>query len=115
VRSFPDNGKPVQVSRDGGRVPRWSRSGHELFFATDDQRVMVARYSVRGDTFVPDPPRRWTRVRLADTGVLPGFDLFPDGRHIVALLPASRDDDIETANHVTLIVNFSDELRRRVP
>ena len=115
VRSFPDNGKPVRVSRDGGRVPRWSRKGHALFFATDDQRVMVAAYSIRGDAFVPGPPRQWTRVRLSDTGVLPGFDLLPDGRHIVALLPAGRDDEIETANHVTLILNFTDELRRRVP
>ena len=112
---IPDNGKSVQVSRDGGRIPRWSRDGRELFFATDDQRVMVAPYSVHGDAFVPGLPHRWTHVLLTDTGVFPGFDLFPDGSHIVALVPAGRGDEIETANHVTLMFNFVDELRRRVP
>jgi serine/threonine-protein kinase len=115
VRAFPGNGKPVQVSRDGGRVPRWSREGRQLFFATDDRRIMVAAYQVRDGAFVSGLPRQWSPVRLADTGVLPGFDLFPDGRRAVALLPASGSDELETANHVTLMLNFLDELRRRVP
>ena len=33
VRRFPDNGSKVQVSIGGGRIPRWSRNGHDLFFA----------------------------------------------------------------------------------
>ena len=115
VRAFPDNGKPVQVSRDGGRIPRWSRQGHRLFFATDDRRIMVASYTINGATFVAGAPHQWTPVRLSDTGVLPGFDLLADGRRAVALLPASGFDEVETANHVTLVLDFLDELRRRVP
>jgi dipeptidyl aminopeptidase/acylaminoacyl peptidase len=115
VRSFPDKGEPVQVSRTGGRIPRWSRDGHELFFGTDDQRIMVAPYVIRGGTFVPGPPRRWTHVLLADTGVFPGFDLLPDRHHIVALVPATRAEEPETANHVTLMFSLMEELRQRVP
>ncbi len=51
---------------------------------------------------------------LADTGVLPGFDIAPDGERIAALLPAARPEDQQTANHVTFVLNFADEVRRRV-
>jgi len=115
VRAFPDGGDPVQVSRDGGRVPRWASGGHELFYGTDDQRVMVAPYSIHDGTFVPGRPRQWTHVRLADTGVLPDYDLTRDGRHIVALVPAGQKDEMETSNHATMVLHFVDELRRRVP
>jgi hypothetical protein len=86
-----------------------------LFYGTDDQRLMVTSYTVRGGTFVPGRPRQWTHVRLADTGVLPNYDLARDGRHIVALIPASQSTELETANQATMVLHFVDELRRRVP
>jgi serine/threonine-protein kinase len=115
VRGFPNGGDAIQVSRNGGRVPRWARSGHALFYGTDDQRVMIAPYVIRAGMFVPGRPRQWTRVRLSDTGVLPDYDLAPDGRHIVALVPVGQKDDIETSNHATMVLHFVDELRRRLP
>ena len=114
VRAFPSGGDAIQVSRDGGRVPRWPTGGHELFYGTDDQRVMVAPYAIHAGTFVPGRPRQWTQVRLADTGVFPNYDLAQDGRHIVALVPAGRKDEMETSNHATMVLHFVDELRRRV-
>jgi serine/threonine-protein kinase len=115
VRSIADSSVKVQVSREGGRVPRWSRVSRRLYFGTDDQRIMVAPYSTPGGRFVAGVPRQWAPVRLADTGVLPNFDLGIDDQHIVALLPAARPDEAQTANHVTLMWNFADELRRRAP
>jgi serine/threonine-protein kinase len=115
VRAFPNGGAAIQVSRDGGRVPRWSKDRNELFYGTDDQRVMVAPYAIRAGTFVPGPPRQWTQVRLADTGVFPNYDLARDGRHILALVPASQSDEMETSNHATMILHFADELHRRLP
>jgi hypothetical protein len=56
-------------------------------------------------------------VRLADTGVLPGFDLMPNGRQLIALVPAAAPSDSaahDMANHAVLMLNFVDELRRRV-
>ncbi|HTI65436.1 MAG TPA: hypothetical protein VL524_18065 [Gemmatimonadaceae bacterium] len=115
VRAFPNGGDAIQVSRDGGRVPRWPKGGHELFYGTDDQRIMVAPYTIHAGTFVPGRPRQWTQVRLADTGVFPDYDLSRDGRHIVALVPAGQSGDMETSNHATMVLHFVDELRRRVP
>ena len=115
VRAYPNSGDAIQVSRDGGRVPRWRNGGHELFYGTDDRRIMVVPYAIRAGTFVPGRPRQWTRVRLADTGVFPDYDLSRDGRHIVALVPAAQSGDMETSNHATMVLHFVDELRRRVP
>ena len=113
VRRFPDDGTKVRVSNGGGRIPRWSHNGRELLFGTDAQRVMVAGYSVKGDSFVAERPRLWTQVRLADTGVLPNYDVAPDGRRIIALLPAPTAGPGQSENHVTVMFNFLDELRRR--
>jgi Tol biopolymer transport system component len=114
VRSFPDSGRQVQVSGTGGRIARWSPNGRELFYRTDDQRVMLATYIVRSGSFFIQSLRQWWPGRLADTGVLSNFDLSADGQRIVALLPASGPDQQPSQNHVTFMFNFFDEVQRRV-
>jgi serine/threonine-protein kinase len=80
VRSFPDTGAPpVQVSRGGGRIPRWLPNRRELFYRTDDQQIMVSSYGVKNGVFVAGPPRPWPMLRLAETGVLSNFDIDADG------------------------------------
>ena len=111
ARHFPDDGAKVQVSKGGGRVPRWSRSGRELFYATDDQRLMVVRYDARTASFAA--PRQWSAVRLADTGVLPNFDLAPSDRRVLALLPAAPPS-AQRGNHATVLLGFFDEVQRRL-
>jgi hypothetical protein len=41
------------------------------------------------------------------------YDPAPDGKHVVALLPADSPQEPQT--HVIFLLNFFDELRRRVP
>ncbi len=112
ARHFPDDGTKVQVSKGGGRVPRWSHSGRELFYATDDQRLMVVRYDPRTAAFA-STPRQWSDVRLADTGVMPNFDLAPSGGRVLALLPAAPPSALRE-NHATVLLGFFDEVRRRL-
>jgi Tol biopolymer transport system component len=111
ARHFPDDGVKVQVSQGGGRVPRWSRDGRALFYATDDQRLMVVRYDTRAGSFAA-APRQWSAVRLADTGVMPNFDVAPSGR-VLALLPAASAFG-QRENHVTVLLGFFGEARRRL-
>ncbi len=114
VRVFPDDGRKFQVSRAGGRIARWSPNGHDLLYRTDDQRIMVATYDVKGASFAVRAVKPWSDRRLADTNVLANFDLSADGRRILALMPAARPEEQQTANHVTFMLNFFDEVRRRV-
>jgi serine/threonine-protein kinase len=104
----------VRVSQGGGRIVHWSPNRRELLFQTDDHRVMVAPYRVERGAFMPGAPRLWTPRPLADAGVYPSFDLTPDGERLVALLPAARPEEQQSPNHVTLLLNVFDEIRRRV-
>lgn len=112
VRAFPDKGRQWQVSNAGGVYPTWSRNGRELLYRTDDNRVMVAAYTVTGDSFVAEKPRPWTERRLANVGQWKNFDVAPDGTRIVALMPMEPQ---EAQHHVIFVGNFLDQLRRTVP
>jgi serine/threonine-protein kinase len=115
VRAFPDKGVKVQISNAGGIMPVWSQNRHELFYRTEDQRIMVANYAAKGESFVADKPRVWFGKQLANVGTGINLDLAPDGKRFVVLMPAESPEPRETQSHVTLVVNFFDEIRRRVP
>jgi serine/threonine-protein kinase len=115
VRAFPDKGGKWQISNAGGAYPIWSSNGHELFFRGDDNRIMVATYAAKADTFVPDKPRVWSDKQLANRGILANYDLAPDGKRIAALMPAEGPEAQQTQNHVIFLENFADELQRKVP
>jgi serine/threonine-protein kinase len=100
-----------QVSTAPGRYPVWSPKTAELYFEALDGLIMVAPYSVEGGSFRPGRPRIWSNVRLWMAGTVPNFDLHPDGKRFAA---AVVQGERPTA-HVTFLLNFFDELRRRVP
>ncbi len=111
VRSFPGPGGKWQVSTGGGRFPVWSRDGRELLFESADQRVMAVNYTASGESFAASKPRVWSETRLGFTGSYPNFDLAPDGKRLAAIV----DDAKVTKGHLTFLLNFYDELRRRAP
>jgi serine/threonine-protein kinase len=111
VRRFPDDGTKVRVSTSGGVVPYWSPNGRELLYRTDANQVMVLAYRVVGGSFTTGSPRPWSQQTLADTGVLPNFAVDATGERILALIAASESDP-QTANHVTVIVDFDESVRR---
>ena len=114
VRAFPDKGGKWQISNGGGGYPEWSPSGRELFFGSDDDRIMVAAYRVKGDSFVADKPRLWTQKQLADPGVNGiNYALTPDGKRIAALMPVDAPAEQKAQNQVIFLQNFFDEVRRR--
>ena len=115
VRSFPDRGTQRQISNSGGGMPSWSRNGRELFYRTEDQRIMAVDYEVKGETFVTGKPRVWhAGGQLANTGNTPNLDLSPDGKRFAIVTPVDGPEPRETRSHVMLVLNFFDEVRRRV-
>jgi serine/threonine-protein kinase len=113
VRPFPDNGTKVRVSSAGGSLPKWSPNGRELLYRTLDNRIMVTKYTDQGGSFIADTSQLWSPRRLGDTGVLPNFDVAADAERIAALTPAVHPKDQQSQNHVTFLLNFSEEVRRR--
>lgn len=114
VRRFPDDGtKAVRVSNNGGSVPRWSSTGREIVYRAGSRKLMVVRVSHDGGSWHVETPRLWTPRLLADTGVLPSFDLASDDR-VAALMPATASREEPDPNKVTIVFNFLASMDRRV-
>ncbi len=114
VRPFPCPGGKWQVSTAGGLLPTWSRSRRELFYRGEDERIMVAAYSVEGERFRAEKPRVWSPGLVPLRILGRTYDLHPDGER-VAVLKASVDEAEARRDKVVLIQNFFDELRRVAP
>ncbi|MEO8370647.1 MAG: hypothetical protein ABI806_15800 [Candidatus Solibacter sp.] len=115
VRPFPGPGGRWQISAGGGEAPVFSSSGCELLFRSLDGHIMSVAYTARGDSFEPAKPRLWTEQRsiIGSNQGWPTFDLAPDGKRLAAFLRDTPDDQ-KPLTHVTFLVNFGDELMRRV-
>jgi hypothetical protein len=111
-----DTGAKVQISNSDGTYPMWSRTAHELLFETLDNHIMVAPYTVKGESFVADKPRAWSTPQLGGSvNTVKNVDLAPDGKRIVALMPVETADGQRARSHVTFLQNFFDDVRRKVP
>jgi Tol biopolymer transport system component/predicted Ser/Thr protein kinase len=119
VRAFPEaasGGGKWQISSGGGTYPMWSRTGHQLFFEALDNRVMAAGYTVQGSSFVAEKPRVWSERQLSNlTNTSRNLDFAPDGKRFAVVMPVEQPASSSVRSRVTLIENFFDELRRRVP
>jgi len=118
VRAFPDRGGHWQVSSNSGKSPIFSPNAKELFFFdVYDDRIMVASYSVNGDSFVVEKPRAWSEqgVALTMSGAVGArYDVAPDGKRIAVATYASGSSQ-QDAGHVIFLENFVDELQRKAP
>jgi hypothetical protein len=127
VRPFPGGSSGSagkwQISNGGGWFPIWSQDGRELFFQTADNRIMVAACAAKGELFQASKPRPWSEERFTSLFFLnqnfflnQSFDVLPDGKRSVVILPAQSADGEDSQGHeVTFILNIFDELNRRVP
>jgi hypothetical protein len=73
---------------------------------------MAAGYAAKGDSLAAGKPRVWTETRIRPSGVYASYDIAPDGKRLAAIL---ADDDEKLPTHLTFLLNFLDELRRKAP
>ncbi|MGD1097706.1 MAG: protein kinase, partial [Bryobacteraceae bacterium] len=120
VRPAPGpDGKPGpgkwQVSTAGGSYPEWSSNGRELFYRGLDNRIMVTDYIANAGAFSSRKPRVWSDRQIRPAGSFLNFALAPDGKRFAVFpMPEPTAEDKGPA-HVTFLLNFFDELRRKVP
>jgi serine/threonine-protein kinase len=115
VRPFPGPGGKWKVSTArGSQFPTWSPATREIFFLGPDDRIMVASYTIQGDSFSAGIPRVWSPTPIRRHGVQLNFDIAPDGKRVIMFpQPAA---DAPTGNlHATFLLNFFDEIRRKIP
>jgi serine/threonine-protein kinase len=115
VRPFPAaGGSKWQISTGGGLYAFWSNNGRELFYETVDHRIMVLDYTVDGGSFLPGKQRFWSDKQLFYTGTS-NLDLAPDGKRFVVFVLPEAAPGQKGNLHVTMLLNFFDELRRKLP
>jgi serine/threonine-protein kinase len=112
VRPYPGPGGKTKISIDGGEAPNWSPVRNEIFYVQGGQ-VMVAAYTVKGDTFSPEKAQIWSPGSVrGPTGR--GVALHPDGERFAVEGFAETPTDAWLGK-VVFIFNFFDELRRIAP
>jgi len=110
VRPFPNiNADRRLVSRGGGELPRWGPDGRELFYRTNDRRMMVASVEVEPSLSVGQPEVLFE----ADYSFL-GYDVSSDGQRFLIVKPVETE---EVAEQTMLVVvdNWFEELNRLAP
>jgi serine/threonine-protein kinase len=75
---------------------------------------MAVSYTAKGDSFTAEKPRMWTETRLLSTANIPNYDLAPDGKRLAAFVADDAKGE-KPLTHLTFLLNFFDELRRKVP
>jgi hypothetical protein len=79
---------------------------------------MVVDVVVKAGAILTNLPRKWADWNLADEDVnytVRDYDLAPDGRRVLALVPAGGPPWSEPRVGATLLGNFLDEVRRLSP
>jgi WD40 repeat protein/predicted Ser/Thr protein kinase len=114
VRPFPGPGGKWKISTAGGKFPAFAKATRELYFLGGNDRIMVVNYSIVGDSFSAGKPRVWSPVQIRRTGVIQSFDVSADGARAV-IFPSAAPQEGQGSLHATFLLNFFDEVRRRIP
>ena len=114
VSGYPGHTGRWQISNGAGLFPTWGADGRTLYYRSPEQQIMAVTYKGTDGAFSAAAPVPWSPTRLDDLGmVVRTFDVHPDGKRVFAVrVPAAER---MTSVRVTLISDFLDELRLRVP
>jgi eukaryotic-like serine/threonine-protein kinase len=119
VQPYPGPGEKVRISTNIGYEPIWTRSGREILYRSNSRAGERHFYSVVIRSLSPfrfDPPRLLFTAKPGEfdsTSPIRGWDATADGQRFLMNKPIPSPDKPVTEMHVVL--NWTDELRRRVP
>jgi len=111
VRPFPGPGEKWPISLEGGNEPVWPRNGRELFYRAGDTLMAVDVQTV--PTFSAGKPRKlFDRAYERSIALWANYDASPDGQR---LLMVRQENVSAPATHINVVLNWSEELKQRVP
>ncbi len=111
VSPFKGPGGRVQISTEGGRLPKWSPNGRELFYIElNPRRLMVSEISTR-PTFSSAAPRRLITIRN-DNGPT-YYDVASDGKRFLTLTPQEGTKPISSGTTFVLVTGWFEEVASR--
>jgi len=107
---FPDGGGQVQISTDGGTEPLWAANGRELFYRNGD-KMMSASIAAEPVFTTGKPQVLFSGAPVAGRSFHPAYAVSHDGRHFYMV----KVIEAEPVRQIDVIVNWFEELKRRVP
>jgi YD repeat-containing protein len=101
VQAYPTATSRVQVSREGGQWPLWSKGGDVLYFRAGS--ALLSSAVTTSPALRSDPPRVILRDPLLAELIVSAkpFDVAPDGRVL-----AIREDDSIRSDHIVVVQNW---------
>jgi serine/threonine protein kinase len=110
VRTFPRPSGRWQISTQSGSEPVWSLDGRQLYFRTNDSLMAVD--VTREPSFTASRPRVAIEAPFDLAGVLyANYDVGLEGETFIMI----RTETESTASRLNVVVNWFEELERRVP
>jgi serine/threonine-protein kinase len=109
VKGYPD-GVARRLSLNGGREPRWSADGRELFYL-QGSAMMAVSVSTEGELSFEPPMQLFvaTTQRILTGSQVSSYDVARDGRFLM-IEPLDA-----TGASIVVVQNWFEELKRRVP
>ena len=112
VDRFPELGQLQRISTSGGREPKWSPDGQELFYREGvGTRIMSVSVDAGASFSAGDPTPLFEGRYAFSTGGERPFDILPDGRFVLVKSVESATDNAD----VVVVKNWLEELDRLVP
>jgi len=108
VQPFPGPGGKWMISTDGGESPRWARNGREIFFFAGDELMSVG-VETQSAFKVGTPRPLFPIAGYLRSG---NYDVAPDGQHFLMI---KQEDTSTSPKELNVVLNWSEELKRRAP
>ena len=114
VQTFPAAGPKWQISTAGGRFPRWSRDGRELFYISTDQKLMAVPVKLGdgpGPSLQAGSPQPLFDITSIPTTIRFSYEPTMDGRRFLVDVPAGGGGGGVTTP-ITMVLNWTAGLRK---
>jgi eukaryotic-like serine/threonine-protein kinase len=107
VQTFPNPTGKWQVSISGAGDPHWRADGKELFFRSNDQKLMAVDIQTQGAFQAGAPHMLFPMNTQAGSGFRTRYDVAPGGDRFVTVAPQSR----EAIGPTTVVLNWDNAPR----
>jgi Tol biopolymer transport system component len=111
VQPYPGPGGKWQISADGGTEPVWNRNGRELFYRNGN-KMMAVEITTQPNFALGNPRVLFEGPYVLATVPISNYDVSPDGRRFLMVKPV---DSAAAATQINVVLNWFEELKRRVP
>ncbi len=113
VRPYPLTGAKFQVNPMTASTPVWSPDGRRLYFGFNN-RIFSAAVQMTPVFTAGQPVEIKLPVTMPSQAVMRHFDLMPDGKRFLVVLPEGNSDPAsQFPPQITVVVNWVDELKAK--